>query len=107
MRQLRQMLRLHHDGLGAREIGRRLGVARSTIQDNLKRVEAVGLAWPLAPDLSDEVLEQRLFSNAGSKRAVRRRTEVIALPGAAGGFGARRDRVSPSRAQRPTRLGWL
>ena len=24
MRQLRQMLRLHHDGLGAREIGRRL-----------------------------------------------------------------------------------
>jgi PAS domain S-box-containing protein len=75
MRQLRQMLRLHHEGLGAREIGRRLGVARSTIQDNLKRVEAAGLAWPLAPDLSDEVLEQRLFSNAGSKRAVRRRTE--------------------------------
>ena len=75
MRQLRQMLRLHHDGLGAREIGRRLGVARSTIQDNLKRVEAAGLAWPLAPELSDEVLEQRLFSNAGSKRAVRRRTE--------------------------------
>lgn len=75
MRQLRQMLRLHHDGLGAREIGRRLGVARSTIQDNLKRVEAAGLAWPLAPDVSDEVLEQQLFSNAGSKRAVRRRTE--------------------------------
>jgi hypothetical protein len=75
MRQLRQMLRLHHDGLGAREIGRRLGVARSTIQDNLKRVEASGLAWPLASDLSDEVLEQRLFSKAGSKRALRRRTE--------------------------------
>ena len=62
MRQLRQMLRLHHDGLGAREIGRRLGVARSTIQDNLRRVAAAGLTWPLAPDLSDEVLEQRLFS---------------------------------------------
>ena len=75
MRQLRQMLRLHHDGLGAREIGRRLGVARSTIQDNLRRVETAGLTWPLAPDLSDEVLEQRLFSNAGSKRAARRRTE--------------------------------
>jgi transposase len=75
MRQLRQMLRLHHDGLGAREIGRRLGVARSTIQDNLRRVAAAGLKWPLAPDLSDEVLEQRLFSNAGSKRAGRRRTE--------------------------------
>jgi hypothetical protein len=35
MRQLRQMLRLHHDGVSAREIGRTLGVARSTIQDNL------------------------------------------------------------------------
>ena len=38
MRQLRHLLRLHHEGVSAREIGRRLGVARSTIQDNLKRV---------------------------------------------------------------------
>ena len=52
MRQLRQMLRLHHDGLGAREIGRRLGVARSTIQDNLKRAQVAELFWPLPPDLS-------------------------------------------------------
>ena len=37
MRQLRHVLRLHHEGVSAREIGRRLGVARSTIQDNLKR----------------------------------------------------------------------
>jgi transposase len=67
MRQLRQMLRLHHEGLGAREIGRRLRVARSTIQDNLKRVRAAGLAWPLAPDLTDEVLEQRLFPRGTTK----------------------------------------
>jgi len=44
MRQLRHLLRLHHDGVSAREIGRRLGVARSTIQDNLKRAAAAGLA---------------------------------------------------------------
>ncbi|WP_461336028.1 helix-turn-helix domain-containing protein [Bradyrhizobium liaoningense] len=37
MRQIRQMLRLARDGVSAREIGRTLGVARSTIQDNLKR----------------------------------------------------------------------
>jgi IS30 family transposase len=43
MRQLRQMLRLHHDGVSAREIGRALGAARSTIQDNLKRAAAAGL----------------------------------------------------------------
>ena len=50
MRQLRHLLRLHHDGVSAREIGRRLGVARSTIQDNLKRAAAAGLAWPLSRD---------------------------------------------------------
>jgi IS30 family transposase len=40
MRQLRYMLRLHHDGVSARAIGRALGVARSTIQDNLRRAAA-------------------------------------------------------------------
>jgi IS30 family transposase len=35
MRQLRTLLRLSHDGVSAREIGRRLGVACSTIQHNL------------------------------------------------------------------------
>jgi IS30 family transposase len=35
MRQLRHLLRLHHEGVSAREIGRRLGVARSTIQDGV------------------------------------------------------------------------
>jgi IS30 family transposase len=44
MRQLRYMLRLHHDGVSAREIGRTLGVARSTIQDNLRRAQASGIA---------------------------------------------------------------
>ena len=44
MRQLRQMLRLHHDGVSAREIGRTLGVARSTIQDNLERARKAGIA---------------------------------------------------------------
>jgi len=75
MRQLRQMLRLHHDGVSAREIGRTLGVARSTIQDNLDRAKKAGLAWPLAPDLTDDVLEQRLFSKAGYTLGVRRRSE--------------------------------
>ena len=53
MRQIRQMLRLARDGVSAREIGRTLGVARSTIQDNLKRAAVAGLAWPLAGDLTD------------------------------------------------------
>ena len=52
MRQLRHLLRLHQGGVSAREIGRRLGVARSTIRDNLKRAAAAGLAWPLADNVT-------------------------------------------------------
>lgn len=58
MRQLRQMLRLAQDGVSAREIGRRRGVARSTIQDNLKRAAAARLNWPLPEDMCDDALEQ-------------------------------------------------
>jgi|SRR5208337_4261864 len=75
MRQLRYLLRLHHDGVSAREIGRLLGVARSTIQDNLKRAAAAGLQGPLADDVTDEVLEQRLFGRAAIAAGQRRRVE--------------------------------
>ena len=75
MRQLRHLLRLHHDGVSAREIGRRLGVARLTIQDNLKRAAAAGLAWPLAEDIPEEALETRLFGRTGVTQGQRRRAE--------------------------------
>jgi len=75
MRQIRQMLRLHHEGVSAREIGRMLGAARSTIQDNLKRAQTAGLSWPLAPDITDGVLEERLFSSRGTKPGRRCRVE--------------------------------
>ena len=75
MRQLRQMLRLHHDGVSAREIGRRLGSARSTIQDNLKRAAAMGLGWPLPAELTDDELERRLFMRPGIEPGQRRRSE--------------------------------
>src|SRR5271167_212138 len=75
LRQLRHLLRLHHGGVSAREIGRRLGVARSTVQDNLKRAAAAGLAWPLADDVTDDALELRLFGHAGNETGQRRRIE--------------------------------
>ena len=84
MRQLRHLLRLHHGGVSAREIGRRLGVARSTVQDNLKRAAAAGLAWPLADDVTDDALELRLV------RARRKRDRPAASDRAGlGGLGAR------------------
>ena len=75
MRQLRYKLRLHHDGVSAREIGRTLGVARSTIQDNLRRAQASGIAWPVPAELTDDILEQRLFARTGTQASLRRRSE--------------------------------
>jgi len=75
MRHLRRLLRLDHEGLSDREIGRTIGVARSTIQDSLKRAKAAGIAWPLSSDLTDEVLEKRLFARPSVTSGVRRRSE--------------------------------
>jgi hypothetical protein len=38
----------------------RLGIARSTVQDNLARASAAGVTWPLGPEVSDAMLEQHL-----------------------------------------------
>ncbi len=75
MRQIRHLLRLAHEGVGTREIGRALGIASSTVQDNLGRARVAGLAWPLPPELTDEALEGRLFSQRGKKAGLRRLVE--------------------------------
>jgi hypothetical protein len=75
MRQLRQMLRLHHDGVSAPEIGRTLGVARSTILDNLGRAQAAGMSWPLPVEWTDEIIQQRLFGRSDVKPGRRRHSE--------------------------------
>ncbi len=69
MRQLRQMLRLTRDGVSAREIAMTLGVARSTIQDNLKRAVAAGLSWPLPGEMTDDALERGSSTAPASSRA--------------------------------------
>src|ERR1700724_2410918 len=75
MRQLRYMLRLHHDGVSACEIGRTLGVARSTIQDNLRRAQASGNAWPVPAALPDAIRERGLFARGARRAGLRRRGE--------------------------------
>ena len=75
MRQIRELLRLAHDGCSVRDMARRFSVARSTIQDNLKRARDAGLAWPLPSDLTDDFLEQSLFARTGTKAGFRRRPE--------------------------------
>ena len=75
MRELRQMLRLAHGGVSAREIGRVLGIARSTVQENLGRAAQAGLTWPLPAELTDDALAGRLFTRSGVKTGQRRRAE--------------------------------
>jgi hypothetical protein len=76
MRQVREVLRLKFvGGVPTREIARRLGVAASTVRATLKRFEAAGLIWPLPDEMTDAVLEARLFANAGTKQGHRRHTE--------------------------------
>lgn len=76
MRQVREILRLKFGaGLSGRAIARRLGIAPATVRETLKRMEIAGLSWPLAADLSDAVLEQRLYGQAGKKQGFRRIAE--------------------------------
>ena len=73
MRRIRQVLQLHFGvHASARVIAREVGVGRTSVQDYLARAGAAGLGWPLAPDLTDEALEQLLFPapncSAGARR---------------------------------------
>lgn len=76
MRQLRTLLRLKHSGarMSDRTIACQIGVARSTLQEYLARIEAAGLSWPLPEDLTDEALECLLFPRVGCRPGFRRRT---------------------------------
>jgi transposase len=75
MRRVRDCVRLKNAGISTREIARRVGVASSTVRLTLRRCEAAGIAWPLTTDLTDAILEQRLFANAGVKPGRRRHAQ--------------------------------
>jgi len=76
MRQVREILRLKFgSGTSGREIALRLGIAASTVRETLKRFAASGLTWPLAAEVSEEALEERLYGKAGTKQGHRRHAE--------------------------------
>ena len=75
MRDAREIIRLKFSGLSTHEIARRLGMARSTARETLKRAETAGLVWPLPDDMNDEALEEALYASRRSKRGHRRIAE--------------------------------
>lgn len=65
MRQIRETIRLHKEcGLSANNIAGSLGIARSVVQECLRRVKTVGLSWPLPEEMDDSDLEQMLYPRA-------------------------------------------
>ncbi|MBM3564349.1 MAG: IS21 family transposase [Alphaproteobacteria bacterium] len=76
MRQAREIIRLKFSAnVPTREIGRRLGLAPSTVRETLKRFESASLGWPLPEGMSDGELETALYANRRSKRGHRRYAE--------------------------------
>jgi transposase len=69
MRKLTEILRLDASGLSARQIAASCGIARSTVSEYLERMHVAGLSWPLAPELNDEELNQRLFDGKRPTRS--------------------------------------
>lgn len=76
MRQVREILRLKFGaGMSHKAIARSLGLAASTVRMTLMRTAAAGLSWPLPDDLSDALVEDRLYGRAGTKQGHRRHAE--------------------------------
>jgi transposase len=62
MRKLREIARLKFEaGRTLQEIAAAAGVARSTVQLALDRMEAAGLSWPFPADLDETAIEARLY----------------------------------------------
>lgn len=65
MRQINELLRLKHQNhLSVREIARSCGLPASTVGDYLKRAQAASLTWPLAEDLTDQQLLEKLLDGS-------------------------------------------
>ncbi|MFM8647328.1 MAG: winged helix-turn-helix transcriptional regulator, partial [Methylocystis sp.] len=75
MRRVRDCLKLNSAGIPTREIARRLSIAPSTVRLTLRRCKEAGVLWPIAEDVTDTALEQRIFANSRTKQGCRRHEE--------------------------------
>jgi transposase len=66
MRQIREVLRLHHEGgLGARKIAQALDLSKSAIAEYLRAAQRAGIGWPIEEGISETELQSRLFPPSG------------------------------------------
>ena len=72
MRKIFELLRLQAEGLSIRQMAASLGLARSTVSDYLSRLERASLRWPLADDVDECALLERLFGPQAARQGNRR-----------------------------------
>jgi transposase len=66
MRNIREVLRLHHErGCSQRQIQASTGLSKGAVSDYLRRARHAGMTWELARELSDAEVESRLFKVVG------------------------------------------
>jgi transposase len=72
MTKYRDILRLYSQRISSRNIAESLNCSRNTIKKVLERAETANIAWPLSDEMTDKVLEQKLFGKqtATSKRKI-------------------------------------
>ena len=52
MRKIKNVLKLNSEGVGNREIARRLNISPGSVSNYLSRAKAAGLVWPLSDEWS-------------------------------------------------------
>lgn len=63
MRKIRDVLRLTHElGLSVREVRAATGVGKTAVAEFVTRAKAIGITWPIPPEIDDAELERRLFT---------------------------------------------
>ena len=64
MRKIAELLRLKYDlKLTHRAIGSSLGISPGTVSDYVRRCSIAKIGWPLPAEMTEEDLNQKLFSN--------------------------------------------
>jgi transposase len=76
MRQVREVLRLHHVcGQSGHRIAQAVGISRYTVAEYLRRAAVVGITWPVPAELDDAALERKLFTPPGAITAAKVRPQ--------------------------------
>jgi transposase len=71
MRKIREILRLKYEaGLSERQIAQSAGVARSTVQECLRRARQAGVGWPLPEGWDEARCEEALYPPATAPKSV-------------------------------------